>query len=116
MRYWSGLITGVVASAIGLLALLTGWLVPRLVDQVPELTTEDVPRATSMVTSAGWAVAAPAALVLLLLAATIVPRRRETVRVVALILVLVASAAVIAFTVMGMSVALSDLTLQIRAG
>lgn len=116
MRYWSGLITGVIASAIAFLLLLTRWVLPRLVDQVPELSGEDVPKATEMVTGSAWNVAAPAALAVLLLAASILTRRRETVRLVALIVVAVASAAVIAFTLMGISVALSDVTLELRAG
>jgi hypothetical protein len=116
VRYWSGVITGVVVSAIVFFIGLTSWLVPRLVEQIPELSAEEVPRATSMVTASGWAVAAPTALVVLLLAATIVPRRRDTVRLVALILVAVATAAVIGFTLLSISVALSDLSLEIRAG
>ena len=113
MRFWSGAITGVVVSAIVLLVGLTRRLLPQIVEQVPALTADDVPRATAMVTGAGWAIAAPAALGLLLLAANVVPGKRETVRFVALILVAVASAAVIAFTLVGMSLALSDVTLGI---
>jgi hypothetical protein len=116
MRYWSGVLTGIAVSAIAFLIALTNWLVPKLVDQIGQLTADDVPRATSMVTGSGWAVAAPTALVLLLLAASIVPRRRETVRLVALILVAVACAAVIGFTVMGINVGLSGASLELRAG
>jgi hypothetical protein len=116
VRYWSGVITGVAASAIAFFIGLTSWLVPRLVEQVPALFGDEVPRATSMVTGAGWAIAAPAALVVLLLAATILPRRRETVQLVAVILALVATAAVIGFTLLGISVALADVSLELRAG
>ncbi len=116
MRFWSGVLTGVVASAIAALIAFTSRLIPHLVEQVPELTGAEVPRATSMVTGSGWAFAAPAALMVLLALSLILPRRRETVRLVALILVAVASAAVIGFTLLGLSVGLSDVDLAIRAG
>ena len=115
MRYWSGVVTGVVVSAIAFLVALTSRVLPRLVEQVPELTSDEVPRATSMVTGAGWSVAAPTALATLLVVATVVPRKRETVRLVGLILVAIACAAVIGFTALGISVGLSDMSLELSA-
>ncbi len=113
MRYWSGVITGLVVSALALLVGLTNWALPYLVDGLPQLSADDAPRATAMVTGAAWAVLAPATIAVLLLAASILPRRRDTVRFVSLILVAIAASAVIAFTILGVAVALAEVSVEL---
>lgn len=109
MRYWSGLMTGLIVAALGALVALTRWGFPVLVEELPALAGDDAPRATGLVTSSAWGWGAPAAVAVLLVAATVLPRRRDTVRLVALILVFVAAAATLAFSFMGVYLPLGEI-------